>query len=113
MAPQVRFATVAVMALAGFLLVSAETYLATHASGVFRMSHMGFGPTELRILIALGAIKAAIDPWVSLGTMGSIRLFDVGALVAAAGMTFVFAASAVRNTQALAAADPRPARVIS
>jgi len=104
---------VAVMALAGFLLVSAETYLATHASGVFRMSHMGFGPTELRILIALGAIKAAIDPWVSFGTMGSIRLFDVGALVAAAGMTFVFAASAVRNTQALAAADPRPVRVIS
>jgi len=37
----------------------------------------------------------------------------VGALVAAAGMTFVFAASAVRNTQALAAADPRPVRVIS
>jgi len=99
------------MALAGFLLVSAETYLATHASGVFRMSFMGFGPTELRILIAIGALKAANDPWASLGVFGSIRIFDLGAVVAAIGMTLVFAVSAIRNTQALSSADPRPAGV--
>ena len=99
---------IAALALAGFLLVSAETYLATHASGVFRMSFMGFGPTELRILIAIGAIKAAADPWVSLGAIGSVRLFDLGAVVAAAGMASVFVVSAVRNTLALSAADPRP-----
>src|SRR5438876_9399741 len=29
-----------------YLLVSAESYLATHAAGVFRMSFLGFGPTE-------------------------------------------------------------------
>jgi len=41
--------------LVGYLLVSSESYLATHASGVFRMSFMGFGPTELRlVLMALG-----------------------------------------------------------
>src|SRR5215471_18190221 len=39
--------TLALAVLAGYLLVSAESYLATHASGVFRMSHFGFGPTEL------------------------------------------------------------------
>ena len=98
----------AALALAGFLLVSAETYLATHASGVFRMSFMGFGPTELRILIAIGAIKAAADPWVSLGAIGSVRLFDLGAVIAAAGMAIVFVVSAIRNTLALSAADPRP-----
>jgi len=98
----------AVLALAGFLLVSAETYLATHASGVFRMSFMGFGPTELRILIAIGALKAAVDPWVSLGAIGSVRLFDLGAVIAATGMAIVFVVSAVRNTLALSAADPRP-----
>ena len=100
----------AALALAGFLLVSAETYLATHAAGVFRMSFIGFGPTELRILIAVGALKAAIDPWVSLGGLGSIRLFDLGAAIAAAGMAIVFVVSAVRNTLALSAADPRPVR---
>ena len=98
----------AALALAGFLLVSAETYLATHASGVFRMSFLGFGPTELRILIAIGALKAATDPWISLGALGSIRLFDLGGVIAAAGMAFVFVVSAIRNTLALSAADPRP-----
>ena len=100
----------AALALAGFLLVSAETYLATHASGVFRMSFMGFGPTELRILIAIGALKAVTDPWVSLGELGSVRLFDLGAVLAAAGMAIVFVVSAIRNTLALSAADPRPVR---
>ncbi len=98
----------AALALAGFLLVSAETYLATHASGVFRMSFLGFGPTELRILIAIGALKAATDPWISLGALGSVRLFDLGGVIAAAGMAFVFVVSAIRNTLALSAADPRP-----
>jgi len=98
----------AALALAGFLLVSAETYLATHASGVFRMSFLGFGPTELRILISIGALKAATDPWISLGALGSIRLFDLGGAIAAAGMAFVFVVSAIRNTLALSAADPRP-----
>jgi len=98
----------AALALAGFLLVSAETYLATHASGVFRMSFLGFGPTELRILIAIGALKAATDPSISLGALGSIRLFDLGGAIAAAGMAFVFVVSAIRNILALSAADPRP-----
>ena len=75
------------------------------------MSFMGFGPTELRILIAIGALKAASDPWASLGSLGSIRIFDLGAVIAAIGMTLVFAVSAIRNTQALSSADPRPAGV--
>jgi phosphatidylglycerophosphate synthase len=100
----------AALALVGFLLVSAETYLATHASGLFRMSFMGFGPTELRILIAIGALKAATDPWVSVGALGSIRLFDLGGVIAATGMAVVFVVSAIRNTRALSAAEPRPVR---
>jgi phosphatidylglycerophosphate synthase len=100
---------VAALVLAGYLLVSAETYLATFAAGVFRMSFLGFGPTELRVLLAIGALKAAENPWVSLGGFGSIRLFDLGAAIAAAGLAIVFAVSAIRNTQALSLSDPRPA----
>lgn len=101
----------AALVLAGYLLVSAETYLATYAAGVFRMSFLGCGPTELRVLLAIGALRAAGDPWVSFGGLGSIRLFDLGAAIAATGLAIVFAVSAVRNTQALYAADPLPARV--
>ncbi|MBI3048618.1 MAG: CDP-alcohol phosphatidyltransferase family protein [Acidobacteria bacterium] len=97
--------------LAAYLLVSAEMYLATHAAGVFRMSFGGFGPTELRVLLAIGALQAAIDPWVSLHLLGPIRLFDLGALVASAGLAVVFVVSAVRNTRALSVADPRPTRI--
>lgn len=100
----------AALVLAGYLLVSAETYLATCAAGVFRMSFLGVGPTELRVVLAIGALRAARDPWVSFGELGSMRLFDLGAAIAATGLAIVFAVSAVRNTQALYAADPLPAR---
>jgi phosphatidylglycerophosphate synthase len=97
--------------LAAYLLVSAETYLATHARGVFRMSFLGFGPTELRIVIAAGAIRAAYDPSVLGDSLGPIALFDVGAAIASAGLVVVFVASAVRNTRFLYSAERRPRRV--
>ena len=96
--------------LAAYLLVSAETYLATHALGVFRMSFLGLGPTELRILVAAGALKAAYDPFVSVGAVGPLALFDIGAAIASVGLAAVFVTSAVRNTRALYAAEPLPER---
>jgi phosphatidylglycerophosphate synthase len=93
--------------LAAYLLVSAEVYLATHAHGVFRMSSFGFGPTELRIVLALGAVKAAENPWVLIGTE-RFRLFDVGGLIALTGLGAAFLISSVRNTVALSQLDPLP-----
>jgi hypothetical protein len=75
------------------------------------MSVLGFGPTELRIFVAIGALRAAYQPWVSLGPLGMQRLFDVGAVIAAASLVVVFAVSAVRNTKALYAAEPPPGGV--
>jgi len=94
--------------LIGYLLVSAETYLMTHAAGVFRMSFLGLGPTELRVLLAVGAIKAAATPLVTLGDWPAVRLFDVGGGVAMAGLVVAFIASALRNTRALYTAEPIP-----
>jgi phosphatidylglycerophosphate synthase len=93
-----------------FLMVSAESYLATHATGVFRMSFFGVGPTELRIVIAAGAIKAAISPWATVGPLTGVKLFDVGGAVAIVGLTMAFGAAAIRNTRALYRAEPLPAR---
>ena len=100
----------AVTLLAAYLLVSAEAYLATHATAVFRMSFFGFGPTELRIVLAAGAIKAANGASVEIAGLGSLRLFDVGALVAITGLVVAFTMSAARNARTLYRAEPAPHR---
>jgi phosphatidylglycerophosphate synthase len=96
--------------LAAYLLVSSESYLATHASGVFRMSFLGVGPTELRILIAAGAIKVAATPWILVGGTIAVRLFDLGGVIGGAGLAIAFAVSSIRNTRALFLAEPIPDR---
>ncbi len=96
--------------LAAYLLVSAESYLATHAAGVFRMSFAGVGPTELRILLAIGALKASVSPWISVAGADPVRLFDVGAMVAIPGLACAFMVSCFRNARALYIAEPVPAR---
>jgi phosphatidylglycerophosphate synthase len=101
---------VALAVLGAYLLVSAETYLATHAAGAFRMSFAGVGPTELRILLAIGALKAAINPIVTVAFFGSVRLFDLGGAVALLGLAVVFIWSAIRNARALYLAEPIHAR---
>ena len=99
---------VALVTLVLFLAVSAESYLATHAVGVFRLAFLGFGPTELRIVIAIGAVKAAISPWTTLGSFGQIKLFDLGGCVASIGLVVAFFVACIRNTRALYLAEPLP-----
>ncbi len=99
----------AVAVLAGYLLVSAEAYLATHAVGVFRMARFGMGPTELRLLLIAGAVWAAGHPVVLLPGLGPARLFDVGGAAALAGFAVVFVTAAVGHTRRLHDAEPRPA----
>ncbi len=99
---------VALMVLCGYLLVSSETYLAAHSAGVFRISFLGLGPTELRILLAVGVLKAAQAPVVSNSVTGPVRLFDLGGVIAAVGLVAAFLVSGVWNTRALYAAEPLP-----
>src|SRR5438093_615654 len=77
-------ASIAAALLAAYFLVAAETYLATHAAGVFRLACAGIGPTELRILIAAGAFYVSAHPWVQVAGR-RVLLLDVSALVAIAG----------------------------
>jgi phosphatidylglycerophosphate synthase len=99
---------VACAVLIGYLLVSAESYLATHTSGLFRMSFLGFGPTELRLLIIAGALRAAASPTVTPFGIAPLRLFDLGGFVAATGLTIAFLVSSARNVRALYLAEPLP-----
>jgi phosphatidylglycerophosphate synthase len=101
---------IALSVLVAYLLVSAEVYLATAVHRVFRMSFAGIGPTELRILIATGTVMLVRDPRVNLGALGQWQLFDVGGVVATAGLFAAFAASVLRNTRDLARLEPPKAR---
>jgi phosphatidylglycerophosphate synthase len=94
-------APLAMALLSAYLLVMAETFLATHATATFRISMWGFGPTELRLVIAAGALKLADTGLVFIEPLGQVRLFDVGGIVAIAGLAIAFVVSSLRNTHAL------------
>ena len=98
---------IALSLLIGYLLVSGEVFLATSVRGIFRMSFSGFGPTELRILLAVGTVALFRDPHVSLGSFGEMRLFDFGGLIGIAGMALALAVNVIRNATALAREEPR------
>lgn len=99
--------SVALAFLVAYFLVSLEVYLATYSLASFRMSFMGFGPTELRILLAIGNLAALRSPVVTL--FGETwRLFDVGATVSIPMLVIAFLMAAVRNGRALFLAEPRP-----
>jgi phosphatidylglycerophosphate synthase len=94
--------------LAGYVLLCAESFLATHAVGVFRISFSGFGPTELRMILSVGALAAIVRPVIRPFGLDEARLFDVGGLVALVAMAVVFVVSAIRNGRTLYAAEPLP-----
>ena len=99
--------TIALAVLAAYFLVSAETFLATHTVGVFRLSFAGIGPTELRILLALGAVAISSHPFAEIGGR-QFLLLDVSGAIVTAGLACVFVVSAIRNTRALYLAEPIP-----
>lgn len=91
--------------LSAFLLTAGEAFLAAHTVGVFRLSFLRVGPTELRIAIAAGAARAAYAPDVTIAGY-TWKLFDVACSAGAIGLAVAFAAAAVRHTAVLYAAEP-------
>jgi archaetidylinositol phosphate synthase len=97
---------------AGFLiayyLLNVEIALATHTVGTFRISYWKMGPTEMRILLAVGALQLLRSPDVVI--FGNRHLlFDVGGVAAIAALVATFIASAVSNTRTLYRREPLPA----
>jgi len=80
-----------------FLMLSVEVYLAAYTLGEFRLSVAKLGPTEIRILLALGNTALWFHRDVQI--FGSpYRVFDVGGIVAIAGMAFMLVILTIRNT---------------
>ena len=88
---------IAIGLLVGFLMMSIQSYLATHALGEFRLSFWRFGPTELRILLVVGNLALFWKPRVHF--LGSdYKLFDMGGTVGAAGMGLMLICFTLQNT---------------
>jgi archaetidylinositol phosphate synthase len=88
---------IAVGLLVGFLLLSIQSYLATHTLGEFRLSFWRFGPTELRLLLAVGNVGLLWKPRVHFAG-GQYRLFDVGGAIGLAGMALMLICFTFENT---------------
>jgi len=83
--------------LIAFLMLSIEAYLATYTLGRFQLSYWKFGPTEIRILLAIGNLALLRHPTIKVFGR-NLLLFDVGGVVAITGMAIMLVASSVRHT---------------
>jgi archaetidylinositol phosphate synthase len=91
---------IALVFLGAYYLLVIEVSLAVHALGRFTMSFWRVGPTELRIVLAAGAVALLHAPSVRIGGW-TMQLFDLGGIVGAAGLMFTFLVSAVKNGKTL------------
>lgn len=98
---------IAAAMLVTFLLLSGESYLATHTLGRFEMSQAFLGPTEIRILLVAGALAALRSRFVTV--MGHrLLLFDVGGAVAFVAMLAMAVFVGIRHTAQLYRQEPLP-----
>jgi archaetidylinositol phosphate synthase len=85
---------IAIGLLIGFLVLSIQSYLATYTMGEFHLSFWNFGPTELRLLLAVGNLALLRWPVV---LHHPYRLFDIGGAIGLAGMTLMVIFFTIKN----------------
>jgi len=102
---------VAMTLLVAYLLLLVETFLATYSLGTFTMSYFKVGPTELRILLAIGNIVLLVHPMAEIFGR-QYRLFDVGGVTATIGMVVTLIVAVAKHTRTLYRAEPLPARLV-
>ena len=82
-----------------YLILSINTYLETHAFGVFTLGYGRFGPTEARLVLI------GVNTVLALGIVGS-GLLDVPGIGLAIAMLLALIARAGRNLRRLAELEP-------
>ncbi len=93
--------------LVGFLLLSAESFLATHTLARFELSQFLLGPTELRLLLIVGNLFLLRSPYAEI--LGRrVLLFDVGGVIGSICMFGLAVTLAARHTAQLYREEPLP-----
>ncbi len=98
---------VAMAMLVAFLVLASESYLTTYTLARFELSQGMFGPTEIRMLMIVGNLAMLRRPFV-LVWGHRMLLFDVGGVIATAGMLGIAVLLTVRHTIELYREEPLP-----
>jgi len=91
---------VAAAVLIVFLMLAINSYLAAYSLGVFKISQWKMGPTEMRLLLMIGNIFLIYRPHTRIFGRQYL-LYDVGGVIAIAGMALILVVSSIQNTHAL------------
>jgi phosphatidylglycerophosphate synthase len=97
----------AVAMLVAFLLLAAESYLATYTLSCFELSQGFFGPTEIRILLIIGNVALLRSSYATVFGH-TVLLFDLGGVIAAVGMFATAITVGIRHTAQLYRQEPLP-----
>jgi phosphatidylglycerophosphate synthase len=97
---------VALAMLIAFLLLAAESYLATYTLHTFELSQGWFGPTEIRLLLIAGNVALLHNPFCTVFGQ-RLLLFDLGGSIAAAGMFAMCVVVTLRHTAQLRQQEAR------
>src|SRR3989475_9656418 len=89
--------TVAMVLIIAYFLLAIEIYLATYTIGVFRLSFGVWGPTELRIVLAIGSFVLLYKPIVTVAGRQYL-LCDVSGVIAIIGLIGIAIINSIRNT---------------
>jgi len=96
--------------LIGYYMLSIEVFLATYTIGRFQLSFFKCGPTELRVVLAMGNLFVLFKP-ISHVFGHAFRLFDIGGVVGMLGMVGITIFTAIRNGRQLYHEEPIPERM--
>jgi phosphatidylglycerophosphate synthase len=95
---------VALFAVVAYLLMSVHTFLLAKVSDRFQLSHLGGGPTELRIiLVVLSILMGWLGP--DVGRIAGLNAFDVLFTGLSIVLVLLFVVQTLREGRTLAAAD--------
>jgi phosphatidylglycerophosphate synthase len=99
---------VASAVLITYLTLCIEVYLATYTVREFRISFVGFGPTELRIVIAIGNLALLYGFRTGWTPLGRYPMFDIGGVVATIGLAVILLVTIARHAAQLYREEPLP-----
>ena len=100
LSPYIRL-DVALIALAGYLLLSIHAFLSVRVLGELKLSHLGAGPTELRLLLialTLAMLALGTQP-LSLAPVSAFDLFVGGVGIA---LIILFVVQTIRTARRIA-----------